>query len=288
MLGLQRSGTTWVANMLHGSGVVAAITAQEHRGVHESVFFSHFAKKLGPLSDPQARAAFRAAFIASDYWLLTGMADAVLDDIIVNATDHADVFEAVMDKVADREGAAMWLEKSPQHTLLAAELEDRYKGAQFVCITRASKTLIASRLAAYGRTPSTGSQRLRDIMRGALANALHTRYLERFVANCPRAHLFRYDTLATDPERGRAMLVQALDLPVEPNKLVSHFAPNTSHDRGDKSRVLSTLDLAACGFGDGLGRVLPLSFLLWIERRRRAARGSDWPEWVWRISGYQP
>ena len=36
VLGLQRSGTTWVANMLHGSGSVAAVAAEDHRGVHES------------------------------------------------------------------------------------------------------------------------------------------------------------------------------------------------------------------------------------------------------------
>lgn len=288
VLGLQRSGTTWIANMLHGSGAVAAITAPEHRGVHESIFFSHFAEAFGPLTDTNGRAAFRTAFLASDYWLLSGLQDEDLDKALVAATDYADVFEAVMDEFADREDADMWLEKSPQHTLMAQELASRYPGARFICVTRASRTLIASRLSAYGRTPTTGVRRFTDILRGALANALYTRHLEAFVAKCPQAHLFCYDSLAADPAQGRAMLAGALDLTVDPEVLVSHFAPNTSHEIGGMTRKLSALDSAACAFGDMLGRALPLSALRRIELRRRMVRGLEWPDWVWQRTGYRP
>ncbi|CTQ34792.1 sulfotransferase family protein [Jannaschia rubra] len=288
VLGLQRSGTTWVANMLHGSGAVAAVAAEDHRGVHESLFFSHFARAFGPLSDPAARDAFRTAFAASDYWLLTGLPDALLDAAIATARDHAQVFEVVMDAVADRQGAPLWLEKSPHHTLLARDLARRYPAARFVCVTRDSRTLIASRLSAYGRSPPRGARRLADIARGALANALHTRYLRRFAAAEPRAHLLRYDTLAADPDRGRADLVRALGLAVAPDTLVSAFAPNTSHDRGAGTRRLSGLDLAVVRLADALGRALPLGVLGRIERRRRERRGADWPGWVWRRSGFDP
>lgn len=107
VLGLQRSGTTWVANMLHGSGSVAAVAAEDHRGVHESLFFSHFARAFTPLSNRDTCAAFRAAFVSSDYWLLGGLPDETLDDIMSSAKDHAAVFEAMMDAVADRQQAPL-------------------------------------------------------------------------------------------------------------------------------------------------------------------------------------
>ncbi|WP_313137846.1 sulfotransferase family protein [Paracoccus jeotgali] len=288
VLGLQRSGTTWVANMLHGSGSVAAVAAEDHRGVHESLYFSHFSRIFAPLSVPQVRAAFRMAFAASDYWLLSGLPDATLDAILSTARDHGDVFEAIMDAVADLQGAPHWLEKSPHHTLLARQLATRFPAARFVCVTRDSRTLIASRLSAYGRTAPTGVRRLADILRGALANALHTRYLRRFARDTPLAYLVHYDTLVADQDAGRDGIVRALGLAVPPGALVSRFAPNTSHDPSRATRHLSRLDRAALGIGNMLGRVLPLSLLGRLERRRRVARGADWPDWVWKRSGFRP
>lgn len=288
VLGLQRSGTTWVANMLHGSGGIAAVTAEDHRGVHESLFFSHFARAFGPLPDPHARAAFRTAFAASDYWILTELPDSVLDASLETSDDHAGVFERVMDAVADRLGTPLWLEKSPHHTLLARTLARRYPASRFVCVIRDSRTLLASRLSAYGRSPPRGAKRLADILRGALANALHTRYLRRFAADVPNAHLVDYDTLTADPDKGRADLVRFLDLPVSPDALVSSFAPNTSHDRTPGSRHMSGLDRAAIRLGDILGGLVPLALLVRIERGRREERGANWPDWVWRRSGFRP
>jgi len=40
ILGLQRSGTTWLANMLAALPQVAAVAHESHRGVHESVVWA--------------------------------------------------------------------------------------------------------------------------------------------------------------------------------------------------------------------------------------------------------
>lgn len=287
ILGLQRSGTTWVANMLAGSGAVAAVAAEEHRGVHESIFFSHFARVFGAFDDPAARADFVEAFAKSDYFLLSGLSRAFLDEAVARATDHADVFAAVMDAVADRAGCALWLEKSPHHTLRADDLAARFPEARFVCVIRSSHSLIASRVAGYGRRPSRGPQRAMDILRGALVNALYSRYLARFCRTHPRALLLRYDELAADPTTGRSNLVRFLGLDVAPERLVSAYAANTSHESAD-TRRMSAFDLALVRLGSALGNRLPLALLIAIERNRRRARGADWPDWVWLKSSYMP
>lgn len=288
VLGLQRSGTTWVANMLSGSGAVAAVAADDHRGVHESVFFSHFARAFGPLTDPAACARFREAFLHSDYYVLTGLDTAFLDDAIASATDHADLFDAVMRRVACDQDCALWLEKSPHHARLAGELAARLPAARFVCVVRDSRTLITSRLAAYGRTPATGMTRLLDILRGTLANALASRRLRNFAAGRDRALLLTYDGLIADPEARRADLAAFLGLPVGADALVSAYSRNTSHDRGAATRTLTAADRAVIELGDALGRILPLGLLAHVEERRRARRGVDWPDWVWKRSGRPP
>ncbi|MEM5522468.1 sulfotransferase [Sulfitobacter sp. AS59] len=288
ILGLQRSGTTWVANMIAGSGAVAAVAAQEHRGVHESIFFSHFARAFGAFDDPDARSRFQDAFARSDYFLLTGLDQTVLDDALARAKDFAGVFAIIMDAVAAREGNTHWLEKSPHHTLLADELAERFPEAQFVCLTRSSQTLIASRLAAYGRRPSRGLVRAADIIRGALVNALYSRRLTRFAAqHCKKALLIHYDDLVKDASAGRRRLVDFLALGISPDQLVSAFAPNTSHDRKG-TRKMSLIDRTLIGIGDGIGRLVPLGILAAIERRRREGRNVNWPDWVWLKSGYDP
>lgn len=287
VLGMQRSGTTWVSNMLEGSGVVAAVTAEEHHGVHESVFFSHFAHGFEPFQDANARRRFREAFLKSDYFLLTDLLPDVVDEALLNALDYADVFDAVMQTLAARDGKTHWLEKSPHHTMLAEELADRFPDALFVCVVRESRSLIASRLAAYGREPSRNLRRVVDILRGALVNSLYLRRLQRFAEGCDRAMLLRYETFRRDQSRGRGQLVQFLRLSVPADNLVSTFAPNTSHIRAD-TQLLSSFDTLLIRVGDAFGRLLPLSLLSLIERKRRKSRGLAWPDWVWQRTGYRP
>lgn len=287
VLGLQRSGTTWIANLLAGSGVVAAVSAQEHRGVHESIFFSHFAAAFGPFEHARARAAFRAAFAASDYFLLSGLPESVLDRAIAGSTDFAGVFQTVMEALAARDGCSHWLEKSPHHTLLAETLARRFPEARFVCITRTSPSLIASRLSAYGRQSPRGFRRAADILRGALVNALYTRHLQRFADGCDRAVLLRYDRVLANPQGAKRTLRDFLGLDVAAEAMDSPFAPNTSHS-SSRTRRLSVVDRAAVSVGDLAGRTLPLGLLSALERRRRRARGVVWPEWVWLRSGFRP
>ncbi|OED49885.1 sulfotransferase family protein [Leisingera sp. S232] len=288
VLGLQRSGTTWLANMIVGSGVVAAVTAPEHQGVHESVFFSHFARAFGEFANPTARADFEEALAQSDYFLLTGLPRAFLRDTVATAQDYAEVFERLMRRVMVDQGSRRWLEKSPHHTLLAAELAARYPKAQFICVARRSETLLASRLAAYGRIPSRGMKRLGDLLRGALVNALYTRHLTGFAKGNPQVLMMRYDDFAKDIEPGRAALIDFLRLPVAPTALHSAFAANSSHAIDGKTRMLSAVDRLMIRLGDGLGAVLPLALLTAIEARRRKRRGTDWPDWVWQKSGWRP
>jgi hypothetical protein len=287
VLGLQRSGTTWIANLLAGSGVVCAVAAESHRGVHESLFFSHFANAFGSFEDAEDRAAFRVAFAASDYFLLTGLPEATLDEAIAQERDHAGVFERVMNALAEREHCAHWLEKSPHHTLLAERLASRFPAARFVCVARSTPSLIASRLSAYGRENPHGFRRAADILRGALVNALYTRRLKRFAAGCDRARLFCYDAFVADERRGKRDLSVFLGLGVDPEALHSAFAPNSSH-ADDRTRRLSRADRLLISLGDALGAVAPLDWLSSVETARRRARGVDWPDWVWRRTGFRP
>src|SRR5919108_3944767 len=73
VLGLERSGTTWLANILASHPQAVAVQSEDHFGVHESIFFSHFAPAYGDLNEEHNFRRFATDFTASDYYLLSGL-----------------------------------------------------------------------------------------------------------------------------------------------------------------------------------------------------------------------
>jgi len=284
VLGLQRSGTTWLANCLAGHPAVAAVEAAEHRGIHESIFFSHFARAWPDLDDDKAFAAFAAAFTSSDYFLLSGCDPEAFRSL--RPRDHAAAFRWVMEDVARRAGATHWLEKSPDHTMLGPDLAARFPDARFVAILRRPADLLRSRLWAFGRTPPGPIRRVPRVLRGGLSISLHARALEHFCAACERATLVRYEDLKADPKGVLARLGDFVGCGFHPDMLAERYAPNTSFaDVGQEGPAprLAGLDHGVLGIAQTLASPIPWSLLASIQRRSHDRRGVVWPDWCWRM-----
>lgn len=279
VLGLQRSGTTYLGNLLAAHPQIAAITDARHQGIHESVFFSHFAEAWD-YADPAQRRTAIAAFLSSDYGQLLAPGDALRARI--GAQESAGgIFCAAMDGLAAREGASLWAEKSPHHTAIAGRIARALPGARFIAVERSSAGLIASRLQAYGRTPPRGLRRWGAILRGAVSNACH----KRLIARLARAHPGR--VLRLRFEEFRAGGPAALDgltgwLGIDPAPgLAPGFAPNSSFaSEAERARALSTPERLAIRAAEALARLVPLP-LLDTLRRRRAPHPPVFPHWVW-------
>ncbi|MEZ5911952.1 MAG: sulfotransferase [Paracoccaceae bacterium] len=105
VLGIQRSGTTLAANLLAAHPEIAAVVAARHQGVHESVFFSHFARVFGPWQNNEARARAAEAFCRSDYARLAGQCGAECEAAMRAAPSPEAAFRAVMDRLAREQKA---------------------------------------------------------------------------------------------------------------------------------------------------------------------------------------
>lgn len=287
VLGLQRSGTTWLANMLAGLPEVVGVEDTAHNGVHESVFFSHFARAFAAWETPEVRAAFTEAFGQSDYFRLTGLSLDALTQMVDLADSPEAVFVAVMDSMAEARGALGWIEKSPHHSFCAAQIARMVPDARFVIVERRLVDLVTSRLHGFGRELRPAPGRWLDAARGALAARHAARVLRRF-GRRPDALWLRYEDLRADTDgRLRAEILAFLDLPAEAQAMQSAYASNSSF----AGRGRAQLDLITRGvvhLVGGLGAVVPLSWLWALHRRRAAQRGIDWPEWVWTQTGFDP
>ena len=280
VLGLQRSGTTWLANVLAGHPEVAAVEAADHQGVHESIFFSHFARAYGDLADDANFDRFATDFTACDYYLLSGLEESWLREH--RPRTYPDAFRSVMGELARRQGAHRWLEKSPHHSLLAPELADAFPDARFVSVIREPADLIRSRLWAFRHTPPPYPRRFSTLLRACAAVSLYQRRLVQFTAKCDRAILTSYEALRHDLEGEVRRLSARLDLEFDPRMVEPRYDPNSSFGTAAKrDTALSRLDRGIIRAAMAVMRCIPLPVLEAYEDRRRRRRGLDWPDWCW-------
>ncbi len=281
VLGLQRSGTTWLASLLGGHPDVACIESEDHFGIHESIFFSHFARAYGDLEDDACFERFARDFGDSDYYLLSGLEE---DWLAKNGPrNYVDAFRSLMDEVARRRGARVWVEKSPHHTLLAYELAEWFPDACFVGVVRDPVDQARSSVFAPGRDPGRYPGRALPIVTAGAASALYERFLRRFDAGNDRSCLVRFADMKEDREREMRRVAEFLGLDFDPRMTVERFQANTSfRSSADRAKAFSPADRALVKLAHATARLLPIGALLAIRKRRRAQRNVVWPDWCWR------
>jgi len=284
VLGLQRSGTTWIGNLLEAHSRVAAVAASRHQGIHESLFFSHFARAWD-WSDPDQRQAAVSAFLSSDYGTLMQLHDGEKERVRA-AGGAAETFAAAMNLFAWSQGAEAWVEKSPHHTRHAEQIAGDLPQARFVAIHRKTVSLLASRLHAYGRTPPRGLRRARAVVRAAVSNAYHKRLMDRLARRHPgRVVQLDYDTFKAGGEVAIATLLHRLDLPAAPG-LTPRFRPNSSFAAGER-QPLTAADRILAGLAALAVATVPTAVLSAMRAVARPAR-ITFPAWVWRDDAQRP
>jgi hypothetical protein len=287
VLGLQRSGTTWLANMLGAHPQVACVQAEDHHGIHESIFFSHFARTYGDLEDDRNFRQFAADFVASDYYLLTGIEEGWFWER--RPRNYVDAFRGLMDEMARRRRARFWVEKSPDHTLLCRQLARDFPDARFVCVVREGLSRVRSMVSSRKRKPTSRSRRILFLFNACAANDLYGRTLERFSSECDRSIVVRYEDLLRDTDGNLRRIADFVGMPFEPTMLTPRFAPNSSfRSREVRDRALSGFDRGLIRVFAAVFRSVPLSLLRAINRWRRRGRLPKWPDWVWKRRARRP
>ncbi len=240
VLGLQRSGTTWLANVLANHPNAVAVQAEDHFGIHESIFFSHFARAYGDLDDDLNFRRFAAEFTTSDYYMLTGLPpDWLLSD---RPGSYPEAFRNVMDEMARRRGGVqLWIEKSPTHTLLAEELAAAFPDARFVGIERRPEPVIASQLRLDGDEPLRYPRRLLRLLSMCLTYSLNQRWLARFCRDCDRCRSTSYEALFANPARETERICAFLGVRFTDSMLDLPWRRNTSFEGRHRARDPSTL-----------------------------------------------
>ena len=134
IVGIERSGTTWLANILCQHSNITGIQAKRHYGIHESVFFSNIEEKFGNLSDDNNFIQLVEILSSSDYFILSGLNKDILYE--ERPKTYHDFFRLIMERFAEKRKADFWLEKTPSHSLYLEKISKYYPDAKFIAIKR--------------------------------------------------------------------------------------------------------------------------------------------------------
>lgn len=282
VLGIQRSGTTLLGNTLCAHPDIAGVQAEFHHGIHESVFFSHYARIFGSWSDPAARHNAVEAFLRSDYFLLTGADAEAAREVARAARTPAALLRFAMDELCAREGARAWVEKSPHHTLLGSRILADMPDARFIGVVRETASLVRSRLWAFGRRPPQYPRRAVAIVRASASNRFHARAMAGFVrdAGPARAALVRFEDLRSDPEAALDPILDRFGLaPLGAAR--SNFEKNSSFDGpSGPGKTLTFADRLLLTVSDRASGLVPQPVFAWGQAALAKHRPLAFPSWV--------
>lgn len=284
VLGKQRSGTTWLSNQLSQHSQIAAVRHDHHGGIHESAYFSHVAGRYGDLSRQTNYVEFVEVMAASDTLRILEIDKAFLYSLW--PTTYEGVFRAVMDRAAYKKRSRYWLDKTPEHTLLADQLAATYPDAKFIAITRNPYDVMRSNM---GRYSGAKRQRRTALFRGTLNLVHHNKEIARFARRCERTKVVQFEDMRRQPERVFRDLINFLELDFEPSALEEAYVPNTTFQaerRQQRDNVLSEGDKRLIKLALAVGGYIPADGFR--VARRLTDQGVKTPLPRWFFSMYAP
>lgn len=276
VLGIQRSGTTLAANLLAAHPQIAGVTAARHHGIHESIFFSHFAQIFGDWSDPQIRQKAILAFVESDYVKISKIKPC--DILKYNQTSPGRFFADFMDEFANSRNCYAWVEKSPHHTNMGPWIAEMLPEATFLLVFRNTADLALSRIYAYGRIPGSAVKRLVDVVRATVSNSYHQKCMRKFQKHHPKAFAVSFKELTTDPDVALAPLLDSLSLaPLAGTR--PEFGKNSSFSNAKPT--LNLIERAVLICVNASLHLLPFFLVDKIRKYKQARVQLAFPSWVW-------
>ncbi|MFZ4828184.1 MAG: sulfotransferase family protein [Phototrophicaceae bacterium] len=284
VLGVQRSGTTWLANLLCQHSQLAGVQHERHYGIHESGYFRHIEGRFGDLRQRTNFVEFVEVVCASDYFALAQADRAYLYSLY--GQDYAQIFRAVMDRFAEEQHAHYWIEKSPPHTLQVERLAHLYADAKFIGIQRSAVEVIQSQL---GRTPfSNANQRRLFIIRNAIRWDFHNRTLLAYQRATPqRIHLIQYEQLRQHTEATLREVCAFVGVTFEPAMLHTPHRRNTSFssDANAREHILTEREKQLIQVVSGVMGWIPFALMRWAVARFERWRGhTTLPDWFFSLT----
>lgn len=218
VVGMNRSGTKWLTNVLCNHSCIAGVQSERHNGILETNMLQVMDRKFDFRSD-QDFAAGIELWTRSDFFRNSGVDQRVLFREPRPKTT-LDTFVRVMEQAADQSGKPFWIQKtSPE---IAINILPRLPNARVIVIQREFMDTIKSALQLAhidGQRPS--------VFDAVYTFVTQSKESQRLIRR-PDVMNIRFDELRSAPEATAQSVCKFLGVAYEPEMLEPRFTKNTS------------------------------------------------------------
>ena len=262
VVGMNRSGTKWLSNILCNHPEVAGIQSPLHTGILETNFFGTMQRIFGEELPVDHYVGLVEMWAQSDFFKAAGVEKEFFYALRPRPTGPLQLFVTLMEEVARRRRARYWLQKSSP--LMASEILAQLPPSRVIVTRRSALPLLEStvRLRRDLGEPISA-------IRAAAIFALEDKILGQ-IERGANALATSYERIENAPEAEASRLCAALGLAYDPMLLRVPFDRNTSFQRaGEREQVFSELERLAIRGSIAAARMIPFAPLRWLWDRLR-------------------
>ncbi|MCC5808685.1 MAG: sulfotransferase [Opitutales bacterium] len=237
VIGKNRSGTKWLANLLANHPKVAALQREGAGGILEVNELAIARKVFGPAEVEENFLGFLACFLKSNAFKVSGLREESFFE--KRHSSYAEFFGGFMDAFAAESGKDTWVQKTSSFSL--SEVLKSFPEAKIIVIQRMSVAdNVASTLALSWQYEhgSKGKNLFKEVW-----SYVHHRKLEEVHRGNPNVRFTSFENLKADKDAVCRNVCSFLDLEFEEEMLQDAYAKNTSFSgEVKKDHVLSPFD----------------------------------------------
>jgi len=225
VIGMNRTGTKWMSNLIANHPEVIAVQHERHTGILETNVFDAWPRKFPDLSLPDEYVGFIELWSRTDFFRITGTDKKILYDRSPRPTDILEMFRILMDDFATRNERRFWLQKvSPWAT---EDVLRHFREARLVVIERDPIDTLRSthQLVTGGREPIS--------LKTITSHHLQQRLLHQLRSR-PGVASVRFEELQKNTRRELERVCGELGLDFHKAMVESKYEKNTSF-RGDEA-----------------------------------------------------
>ncbi|HZD53852.1 MAG TPA: sulfotransferase [Woeseiaceae bacterium] len=218
LIGMNRSGTKWVSNIICGHADVIGVQSRRTGGILETNMFGAMQDKFDP-AVPDDYIGLVELWARTEFFRRTGLDKDMLYSLSPRPRSVLRLFEVVLDEVARRNGKSYWLQKtSPPN---ASTVLEHFTNARIVVVRRNLLDTVRSMLGLQSRRGT------RSLFRATYRYVYQKKLLDRICRHHPVIEM-HYEALRANPESEKARLFARLGLDAGRVSPEDPFPRNTS------------------------------------------------------------
>jgi hypothetical protein len=253
IIGMNRSGTKWVSNLLCNHPDVAGVQSEREKGILETNVFGSMQSKFD-LTSPEDYVGFIELWSTTQFFQVTKADKEMFFELKPRPRSFYRLFEILMEDYAARRGAKFWLQKASPTK--AFDLVEHFHDARCVVVRRGMMDTLRSTLQLH---MNRGMKR--KLGGSVYAYVVQDKILSRLTRDS-RVIRLTHEDLRRDTPRQLQDLCGRLGLEYDPEMLRIPYKRNTSFKQGaDREKIITPAQKVLIRVSSSLLRLVPLGLL---------------------------